>query len=174
MRWQLLPIVLLSLVLSACYVSKTMLLDPAAARQPWPSSTWSETHNGAVDNYRAVKRSDGWYDYGEQHADTGKWEEHKVLLNDLGTVSGRTLYAYAMQMEPGDEGQSVLYGIIVALPGGKWKAVTPDCSLDVPKAIARAHHVDEKNCMFSDRAQLLGALRDYAATPEFAQLVAAP
>src|SRR5689334_14337659 len=172
MRFHRLFIALFALCLSGCYVSRTVLLDPGAARQPWPTSTWSETQNGAVKNYRAVKRSDGWYDYGEQHTD-GKWEQHKVLLNELGTVSGRPLYAYAMQMEPGDEGQSVIYGIIVALPNGKWKAVTPDCSLDVPKAIAKAHHVEEKNCMFSDRAQLFGALRDYAATPEFAKIVTA-
>lgn len=166
-------VALLAVGLSACYVSKTLLLDPASARQPWPSSTWSETHNGAVKNYRATKRADGWYDYGEQRADTGQWEEHKILLNDLGTVSGRTLYVYAMQMEPGDDGQSVLYGIVVTLPGGKWKIVTPDCSLDVPKAIAKAHHA-EKDCMFSDRSQLLGALRDYAATSEFERVLATP
>jgi hypothetical protein len=167
-------VALLSLLLAGCYSSTKMLLDPQAARQPWPSSTWSETHNGAVKHYRATKRSDGWYDYGQLHADTGKWEVRKVLLNDLGTVNGRTLYVYAMQSAPGDNGQSVLYGIIVTLPAGKWKAVTPDCSLDVPKAIAKAHHVEENNCMFSDRSQLLGALRDYAATPEFEQVLATP
>ena len=166
-------VAVLALTLSACYVSKAMLLDPSAARQPWPSSTWSETHNSTVKHYRATKRSDGWYDYAELHTDTGKWEERKVLLNDLGIVNGRTLYAYGMQSAPGDDGQSVLYGILVALPGGKWKVVTPDCSLDVPKAIAKAHHV-EKDCMFSDRSQLLGALRDYAATPEFERVLATP
>jgi hypothetical protein len=174
MRFHLLPVALLAVCLSACYVSKTMLLDPSAARQPWPTSAWTETHNNTVKNYRAVKRSDGWYDYGELHTDTGKWEVRRVLLNDLGIVHGRTLYAYAIPVEPaGDNGESVLYGVVVVLPGGKWKAVTPDCTNDVPKAIASAHLAD-KECMFRDRIQLLSALRDYAATPEFDKILATP
>ena len=133
----------LALFLSGCFVSKALLLDPAAARQPWPSSTWSETHNGTTKNFRATKRSDGWYDYAEQDGSTAKVEEHKVLLNDLGVIKGRTLYAYAMEFPPGDEGQRYIYGIIVALPNGKWKAVTPDCTLGVAETIVKAHNIDK-------------------------------
>ena len=166
-------VMLLTILLSACYISKNLLLDPSAARQPWPSSTWSETKNGVITTYHATKRSDGWYDYAEERSDTGKKEEHKILLNDLGTVNGRVLYAYAMQFEPGNEGAQFIYGIIATLPGGKWKPVTPDCSSEPAESIAKSRHAD-KDCMFTGRAQLLDALRAYANTPQFAQAVDAP
>jgi hypothetical protein len=165
-------IALLSLLLVACYTSTTLLLDPSAARQPWPSSTWSETHSGMIKNYRATKRGDGWYDYAEQDGNGGKWEEHPVLLNDLATLKGRTLYAYAMHFPPGDDGLSYIYGAVVALPNGKWKAVTPDCDSGIIGGIAKSHGA--MRCQFTSRGQLLDALREYANTPQFLKEVEEP
>jgi hypothetical protein len=160
------PIVaLLSLLLAACYSSSTMLLDPSAARQPWPTSTWSENQFGTTKNFRATKRSDGWYDYAEQNSD-GTWGDNsRVLLNDLGSVKGHTLYVYGTFIKP-EEGEGVfIYGVVVALPNGKWKAVTPDCENAVAAGIAKSRSTGK--CLFANRAQLLDALREYANTPQF-------
>ena len=169
---KLAPLVaLLSLLLTACYSSTTMLLDPSAARQPWPSSTWTETRMSETKTFRATKRSDGWYDYVQQNTDR-KWDEYRVLLNDLGTVNGHTLYAYGTHLKPSDGEGAFIYGVVVALPGGKWKVVTPDCENAVAAGIAKSRSTGK--CMFANRAQLLDALREYASTPQFWKEVAEP
>ncbi len=83
----LLPLVLL--LLSGCYESQSMLLDPSAARQPVQGGDWTETRGGDSYHDRMIARSDGWYDFYEQDVTTnGNWEHHVVLVNTLGVGSG--------------------------------------------------------------------------------------
>ena len=60
----------------------------------------------------------------------------------------------------------------VALPGGKWKAVTPDCDRAPDGAIAKKYGTDK--CRFANRQQLLDALREYANSAGFEKELAGP
>jgi hypothetical protein len=172
----LLPLVLL--LLSGCYESQSMLLDPSAARQPVQGGDWTETRGGDSYHDRMIARSDGWYDFYEQDVTTnGNWEHHVVLVNTLGSSRGYVTYAYGSW---DDDEKAYVYGIAVILSDGSWHTVQPNCddtNIDpVEKGVALqqgATIIKDGSpqggdvCEFDNTGSLLAALNAYAQTDDF-------
>ncbi len=160
MRLRLLLLALTCTFLSACFESKSLLLDPAQARNPLQDQSWTQAGSGENADkpiqHTLKLASDGWYDYDEYH----------VLINDLGSRDGATLYIYGAP--DGSEGAYV-YGILAVWPNGAWRTTRPDCSVEAERAIGinAGAQAPEDVCMFDSAPALLQAMRTYSTTDEF-------
>lgn len=168
------------LLLSGCYESRALLLDPAAARQPITSEkdwTFGSVHA------RLTPKPNGWYDYAESRrsksGSDGAWTTRQVLLNPLLSAKGFDLFVFATYSK---DDAAYLYGLVAIGADGAWQSITPSCdsasadakwlAADTKAALAagaRIKAIDEASnvCHFLKRETLLTAMRAVAAHPGF-------
>lgn len=178
MQWTLLAAVML--LLTGCYESSKLLLDPAAARQPvLAAQDW--TYGGSDHRYHArlTPRSDGWYDYAESRLDAkgveGRWKTYRVVLNAFDRSSD--IFVYATY---NSDDHAYMYGLVVIGTGNSWQTVTPNCDPvngdaaqpDRKAATAAGAKIASISevvdvCQFTSRDQLFAALRSVIAEPGF-------
>jgi hypothetical protein len=184
MRWMLIAAALL--LLTGCYESSKLLIDPAAARQPITTAKdWTYGSGDHRVHARLSPRSDGWYDYGEARLDAkgveGKWKSYRVVLNSFDRAGGYDVFVYGTY---NGEDHAYMYGLVVVGSGGFWQTVTPNCDPitgDAPqrdraaatRAGAKIASLSEvlDVCQFTSRDQLYAALHAVIAEPGFWQRV---
>jgi hypothetical protein len=182
MRLTILAAVLL--LVSGCYESSDMLLDPAAARQPVASGKdWTYGNGDRRYHARLTLKPNGWYAYAEAHLDAngveGKWRTYAVVLNDLAAADGYDLFVYGTYNK---NDSAYMYGIVAVGKDGFWQSVMPNCNPasadakwfqpDVKAAKAAGANIKaldefESVCHFTRREQLFAAMRNVIAAPGF-------
>lgn len=153
-------------VLSACYGSPALLLDPDEAVHPIEEGIYQRDGDGA--RYRVSLGSDGWYLVEPIEPGGLIGQSHRVLLNAMTLEGGREGFAVAEQTEDG-------YTYAVAyLDHGRVYLATPDCvdPLDRNDAVdhgARAEDDDPMThiCKFRTRGAVQAALAAYAGHASF-------
>ena len=160
-------LVVLGLVLCGCYTSRTLLLDPAAARQPIASGEFEST-DGSV--RRLTTLPDGWYS--EQiRKPGGEWgPSGRVLANSLGHVGGRDVYVVA---EYNEEVHRYVY-VLAAVERDQFTLASPDCAQRRDAALAKVWGARRETgkdlsdtCAFPSGRALKAALRAFAARAAF-------
>ena len=152
-----------ALVLSGCYTSEKLLMDPAQAATPL--AVGRQTTSGGEDKPETVQISlgaDHWYVI---HEDSdAKDKDQRVLFTPLaGAAPGEQRYVFTSS-----ENASFLYGVATRRQGRIYFDL-PSCDQPAAQAAAAAHGVTAPPgkalspvCTFKDAASLTGALKDYA------------
>lgn len=159
----LLPLLALcACLLSACYASGALLLDPDAAVQPLAEGTYAAA-GPTGDRYRLTIEADGWYDVEPVSATGVIGETSHVLFNVMDPVGGRAAYAVAVEQQ---EGYRYL---VVMVEARRAYMATPDCGDPLDRGLAvdqGAEASDDdamtRQCIFKDRSALLAALSAFA------------
>lgn len=170
MRWLLLAAI--GLMVSGCYESGEMLLDPQAARQPVTrAQDWKYTNSAGTFHATLTPRRDGWYDYSEAAVSGDGSEDspdqHRVLLNFLDRVQGADIYVLGFWNE--DE-HAFMYGLAVMRPDINWRIVMPNCDrftnrgdtdevdLMAAQSASASRPFGQAGCYFTSAASLKNAM----------------
>lgn len=143
--------------LSACYTSKSLLLDPRQAVTPLAEGR-QQAAGEVQETVEVTLLPDHWY----RVRAAGK--DEKLLITALPSVAGETRYAFALD-EPG----GYLYGLAFR-QGGQIDFDLPFCGDDAARQAALRHGATMQTvgkavaptCTFADAASLTAALSDYA------------
>jgi len=154
-------------VLSGCYASTSLLLDPDAAVQPLPDGVY--TRDGDPDDrFQISVQSDGWY-RAERFNDNGTiGETERVLVNAMDPIGGHPAFAIAVETPDGFDYATAF------TDGGRVFLATPDCSDPLDRGLA----VDQsgeggddtdmtRTCPFHTRGALVAALTAFAGQADF-------
>jgi hypothetical protein len=150
-----------TVVLSACYGSPKLLLDPDEAAHPIADGVYQR--QGEAERYQVSVGSDGWYQVEEIEAGGLIGQSHRVLLNEVTLDGGREAFAVAEQADEGYE-----YAVALVDHGRVFLA-TPDCAdpLDRNDAVDHDGQPEDDNpmtriCSFKTRGALVAALAAFA------------
>jgi hypothetical protein len=149
-------LLLAAFALAGCYVSKTLLLDPKQAVQPLAVGTFSDPKEKGVAMDISLA-PDGWYRFYE----IGDNTVGRMMFTPLPGQERILAMAYAEKKD------GYLYGLAYKGDDGMVYVGATSCSNDAAKRAAMAHHAvistdSSPSCEFKTRADLLGALADYA------------
>ncbi len=165
-------------LLSGCFQSEALLLDPHTAVQPLNRIEWDDAE-GAGRHLMLLLRPDGQYDYYRRaKADPASDEDRTgniVMLTFLGKIKDHPVFiGSTYDVAAGGYVYGVIYAVIGPNKSITWGGVEADCDKPAMSAIATHHHAvidavstDEgstpaKTCKFSNRADLIAALREVA------------
>ena len=149
-------VLMAALALAGCYASKSLLLDPRQAVQPLALGTFSDPkEEGAL--LDVSLEPGGWYRF---YAIGDKTVGH-VLFTPLPGQDRILAFAYT------EKPDGYLYGLAYKADDGMIHLGATSCSVDAARKAAEAHHAAisqglGSTCEFKTRADLLGALADYA------------
>lgn len=155
-----------ALLLSACYDSDQLLLDPDAAVRPLADGLYVR-QGGDKARFQLTQEPDGWYRVEAVEADGLLGESHRVLVTRA-SAGGANDYVIAAETPDG-----FVYAV-AHLDGRRVFLATPDCadSLDRSLALDQGATGDEdepmtRRCHFKTRDAVLPALAAFAGSAEF-------
>ncbi len=153
-----------ALLLSACYASDRLLLDPDAAVQPLADGLYAR-QDGDPARFQLTREPDGWYRAEAVEPGGLLGESHRLLVNRAG--GGGHDFVIAAETADG-----FVYAI-AHLDGRRVFLATPDCSdgLDRSLALDQGATADEddpmtRHCHFRTRDAVLPALTAFAGSAE--------
>jgi hypothetical protein len=154
-------IALAALLLSSCYASDRLLLDPAEAVHPLEDGTYVRDGDPA-DKVQLTLEPDGWYAVAKYDANGLVGETQRVLAVEA-DLGGRDGYALAEQTADG-----FVYGVAF-IEDGRVYLATPDCADSADRDDAVDHGGEPQddeamthNCLFRSRDAVLAALSGFA------------
>jgi len=154
-------IALVGLVLSSCYASDRLLIDPDDAVHPIEDGVWVRDGDPR-DKAQITLEPDGWYAVARYDANGLIGETHRVLAVKA-ELGGRDGYALAEETADGFS-----YGVAL-VEGGRVYLATPDCADSADRDDAVDHGGDPQDdeamthtCLFRSRAALMAALSAFA------------
>ena len=159
-----------ALLLSGCYTSATLLLDPTEAQHPLDDGVYvRRMATSLLDRKRVTRSADGWYVIEELNDAGGVEETARVLFNRMSLSGGREGYVFAAD----DKDEDYKYGVAFAGKDGFF-AVQPDCdqALDRDAATDNGGVYDDGNsmqtvCRFSKASDLTASLAAFADQADF-------
>jgi hypothetical protein len=154
-----------AVLLSGCYASRMLLLDPTEAAHPLDDGVYVRASG---DQLRVSLEPDGWYQVEQIGADGLIGESHRALFNAVTLDGGRPGYAIA---EDSDDGFIYAVGYVER---ERVYLATPDCAdpLDRNAAVDHGGFADDDddmahNCFFKNRGALISALTAFAGQAGF-------
>lgn len=159
-----------AIVLSGCYTSTELLLDPDAAAHPLADGVYERT-DADHERFRITLEPDGWYDAEDFDANGAIGETHKVLLNHLSDEDGdEAPNSFAAVEETGD---TFTY-FAVLIRDDRVYLATPDCADPLDSSLAVDHggqpEDDEAmthDCVFRTKEAVMAALTDFVGQADF-------
>ncbi len=158
-------LVLAGVLLSGCYVSGALLLDPAKAVRPVPDGDYARDKQTAA---RLKAQPDGSYAIWFSKED-GSWEgPGELWINPLGVAHDRRLYALAER----DMGSDDFLYAVAYMDRGKVYEAAPECDNKDAHAAAVLGGASFEGksfvtCRFTSREGLFKALSAFAKTADF-------
>jgi hypothetical protein len=156
-----------ALILSGCYASTNLLLDPDAAVHPMADGVY--TRDGDPDDrFQISVQADGWY-LAERFNPNGTiGESDRVLVNAMDPIGGHPAFAIAVETPDGFDYATAF------TDGQRVFLATPDCSdpLDRNLAVDQTGEQGDdadmtRTCKFHNRGALLAALTAFAGQADF-------
>ena len=156
-----------ALLLSGCYASTKLLLDPEAAVQPLPAGIYVRDGD-PDDRFQISIEADGWY-RAERFNENGTiGETERVLVNATDPIGGHPAFAIAVETPDGFDYATAF------TDGGRVFLATPDCGdpLDRNLAVDQTGDAGDdadmtRTCPFHNRGALLAALTAFAGQADF-------
>jgi hypothetical protein len=164
------------LLSAGCYMSETMLLNPAQAISPLALGAQSATTQDKAEPVTVSLEGDGWYALA---GDDPEGKITRLMFTPLTTIGERTLLAYVSREEFG-----YIYGVAERREG-RILLDLPTCEPGTGREVALAHNALPPEtetvgtvCEFNRGEDIRGALIDYASRADIERdymiLVAAP
>lgn len=149
----------LSILLTGCFVSAQLYLDPSEAEAPLVTGVYSRATARGEEIKRVTREPNGWYlvEVVDENGTIG--DSYRVLFNKLEMGDDRRGYAFATL----DSDQDYFYGVMTIDSDGVHLGL-PDCAQGDDRDLAENEGADfdtdtaRPSCRFHDPASLKRAL----------------